>query len=77
MRHHEPTAELHNFDPNEAFLKKIAQNLSRANNAEAAVMGCLILFHQAAPVLLGKDRPTPSPGPMGRATCKARKILAW
>ena len=38
MRHHEPTAELHNFDPNEAFLKKIAQNLSRANNAEAAVM---------------------------------------
>lgn len=36
MRHHEPTAELHNFD--EAFLKKIAQNLSRANNAEAAVM---------------------------------------
>lgn len=38
MRHHEPTAELHNFDPNEAFLKKIAQNLSRANNAEDAVM---------------------------------------
>lgn len=38
MRHHEPTAELHNFDPNEAFLKKVAQNLSRANNAEAAVM---------------------------------------
>lgn len=38
MRHHEPTVELHNFDPNEAFLKKIAQNLSRANNAEAAVM---------------------------------------
>lgn len=35
MRHHEPTAELHNF---EVFLKKIAQNLSRANNAEAAVM---------------------------------------
>jgi hypothetical protein len=38
MRHHEPTVELHNFDPNEVFLKKIAQNLSRANNAEAAVM---------------------------------------